>query len=84
MWIPPKEFIGAFPKIIIPPQSPGFLLFISFSDVKTIGSVSSPSATILEPLVITSVPQVLSSPLMTVPGSIVRVALLVTYTTPTK
>jgi hypothetical protein len=36
--------IGASPKIIIPPQSPAFfkLLF----EVKTIGSVSKPSAII--------------------------------------
>ncbi|MNR48431.1 hypothetical protein D3C85_1676690 [compost metagenome] len=76
--MPPSLLIGAFPKIMIPPQSPGFLSVVSLLEVKIMGSVSEPSAIILEPLTITNVPQVLSSPLITVPGSIVRVALLVT------
>ncbi|MNQ91722.1 hypothetical protein D3C85_1071160 [compost metagenome] len=76
--MPPIVFIGAFPRMIIPPQSPGFLSAISLCEVKMIGSDSKPSAIILAPFVITRVPQVLSSPRITVPGSMVKVALLVT------
>ncbi|MNE28236.1 hypothetical protein D3C80_1216720 [compost metagenome] len=68
---------------MIPPQSPGFLSVISLLEVKTIGAVSKPSAIIFEPLVITRVPHVSTSPRIMVPGSIVNTALLVMYTTPT-
>jgi len=50
--------------------------------VKTIGSVSKPSAIICAPLVIIKVPFDSPSPIITVPGSMVRTALLVTYTLP--
>ena len=78
----PALFIGASLNNIIPPQSPGFLTVVALLEVNTIGFFSVPSAIILAPLVITSVPQVISSPLITVPASIVKVALLVTYTVP--
>ncbi len=66
----------------MPPQSPGFLAEISLLEVKTMGSVCSPSAIIFEPFDITSVPHVSTSPRITVPGSMVNTALFVMYTTP--
>ncbi len=67
---------------MIPPQSPAF--FIALFDVKTIGSVSKPSAIIVAPFVIIKVALEPVSARITVPGSIVRTALLDTYTFPCK
>ncbi|GAB5563379.1 MAG: hypothetical protein Wins2KO_04420 [Winogradskyella sp.] len=51
-------------------------------DVKMIGSVCVPSAIIFEPLLIVREPLDLKSPRITVPGSMINVALLVTKTSP--
>ena len=73
---------GALPQITIPPQSPdcGF----GEAEVNTMGSVGNPFACSLAPRVMinaaTSVP--LYEPLITVPGSMVMVALLTMYTSP--
>ena len=80
---PAGSLIGALPNIKIPPQSPAALPPIppvfGLYEVKTIGCVCVPSAIILAPRVIT---KAVAFPLIIVPGSIVRVALLVTYTNP--
>src|ERR1700733_9672934 len=67
-----------------PPQSPLLRAPGPFSEVKTIGVQAVPFAINLAPLVMTRLPRVELSPLIIVPGWIVKVELLVTYIIPTR
>ena len=66
----------------IPPQSPARLAFTGLLDVNTIGRSAVPSAINLAPLVITKLEKIFVLHLISVPGSIVSVALFATYTIP--
>ena len=77
---PPATFILALPKRTTPPQLPRTRLPAGWLVVKTIGFSFVPLAISLEPRVTIRVPLVAESPIITVPGSIVSVAPLVTYT----
>ncbi len=79
---PPGWLFGALPQMITPPQSPAARLPAGRLLVKTIGWLAVPSAMILPPRLMISVPLVSLSPLMMVPGWMVRVAPLSTYTKP--
>ena len=76
----PFELIGAFPRIINPPQSPlsSFVRDpVSLTEVKTIGLDAVPAALILAPWVTIRAgaeSPVPTSALMVVPASMVRVA----------
>ena len=68
---------------IRPPQSPAWRWPTGREEVKTIGSAAVPFAMMRAPRVMKSEePTVLKSPSMRVPGSMMRVAPLVTWTKP--
>src|SRR3989339_1251576 len=76
------KFVGALPIMSNPPQSPRSLLPAITPLVNTIGLVGVPSAIILPPRLIHSADVAPTSPIIIVPGSIVRVAPLATKTIP--
>ena len=61
-------FVGANPKITIPPQSPGAFSPSGLPDVNTIGFVGVPYAIICAPLSITNAPFSAISDTILVPG----------------
>jgi hypothetical protein len=75
-----EEFVGALPRITTPAQSP--LWGVAASEVNTIGFSGVPSAIILQLRVIINPPRWPVSPTIFVPGSMVKIAPLVTYTRP--
>jgi hypothetical protein len=85
-WLLARELIVALPRMMMPPQRPTSLmprlpLRLSSSEVKMIGALAVPSAMIFEPRVMMSAAApapVETLPLITVPASMVRVALLIT------
>jgi hypothetical protein len=75
------RLIFAFPTMMMPPQSPGLRLPADRADVKTIGLAAVPCASIFEPRRIQSeLPVTSVSPMILVPGWIVRLAPLLTFT----
>jgi hypothetical protein len=72
--------VGALPKITRPAQSPRF--GVAASEVKIIGLSMVPSAIILQLRVIINPPFLPFSPTIFVPGSMVKIAPFVTYTSP--
>ena len=70
---PPGWLFTAFPKMTSPPQSPSERAPAASLEVKIIGLLTVPSAMIFEPLVTISVPCVVLSPRIIVPGAIVNV-----------
>ena len=79
---PPDLLLVAFPKMITPPQSPAALVPAALAEVKTIGEVFVPFATIFAPRVITKealgVEPSAITPVITVPAPIVKTALSLT------
>ena len=73
-------FVGALPKSTSPAQSPR--TEVEASEVNTIGFATVPSAFILLLRVMIKPPLRPFSPTIFVPGSMVRIAPLVTYTSP--
>jgi hypothetical protein len=72
-----------FPMMSKPPQSPGARDPSALPEVKTIGASAVPWASIRAPRRTHSeLPAVSGSPTMVVPGSMVSVAPLVTFTNP--
>ena len=76
------EAIGARPQRIRPPQSPGARWPAGMALVNTMGAAAVPSAWIVAPRLMMSVPFVSLSPKITVPGSIVSVTPCSTSTKP--
>ena len=64
--------------MVIPPQSPGFLL----SEVKIMGSVAVPWASIFPPFRTTKLVPTLDLAVKTAPGSMVKVIPSATFTIP--
>ena len=81
--IPLDKLLAALPNNTMPPQSPMARDPGAALEVKTIGCAIVPSATNLAPLVmIKAEPAEATLPRITVPGSMVKVALFLTYTGP--
>ena len=80
--VPSGRLMEAAPTTTTLPQSPYLRLPAAWAEVKTIGLVCVPSARILAPRSITSVPSVVKSPKIFVPAGTVSVLPLVMHTLP--